>query len=115
MGPCDKDNYRNWLLANPRAFVAGARGFCKQAGLSETWDSIKLPLLLGLLTYGGMKAGTAWGRYAQRTGNPNGPIKGPLLKVLEAALPADEHVVYKGTPEYDSVRAYRMNRGYPDA
>ena len=30
MDPCD-NTYRSWLLADPKAFVAGVRGFCKQA------------------------------------------------------------------------------------
>ena len=107
MDPRDIARYRRQVLANPPAFVEGVQGMFKQAGLSETWDSVKLPLLLTLLTYGGMKAGTAWGRYANSTGNPNGPVKGPLLKVIEAALPKDRYFVYKGTPEYDDIMAYR--------
>lgn len=114
MGPQDISRYRSLLLSNPSAFVEGARGFFKQAGVQETWDSVKLPLLLTLLTYGGLKAGTAWGRYAGRTGNPNGPIKGPILKAIEAGLPEGEHFVYKGTPEYDDVVSYRHNKSIED-
>lgn len=111
----DIERFRTLFLSDPSAFVEGAQGLCKKAGLRETWDAVKLPLLLGLLTYGGAKAGTAWGRYAQRTGNPNGPVKGPIMKLLEAALPDGERVLYKGTPQYDAHVANKALEGYYDA
>ena len=108
MSPLDIDRYRGLFLSNPSAFVKGVHGFCKRASEDGgLWDSIKKPLLLGLLAYGGLRAGSSWGRYANSTGNPNGPIRGPLLKILEAALPKDEHLVYPGTKQYDDVVAYR--------
>ena len=110
MGPQDISRYRSLFVSDPSAFVEGARGFFKQAGVQETWDSVKFPLLLTLLTYGGLKAGTAWGRYAGRTGNPNGPIKGPILKVIESTLPKDQYFVYRGTPEYDRISRYRADK-----
>lgn len=110
MDPLDVSRYRRQLLSNPSAFVEGARDFCKQAGTSETWDSIKPWLLAAALGYGALKLGSGWGRYANSTGNPSGPVKGPILKLLESALPEDNRFVYKGTPEYDDLIAYRTRQ-----
>lgn len=110
MDPLDISRYRNWLKSNPSAFVEGARGFCKQAGIGGTWRAIK-PWVLALLGgYLAMRAGSAWGRYANRTDNPNGPIKGPFLKILEGALPEGEKLVYPGTKAYDDIIAYRTKQ-----
>lgn len=107
MDPRDIARYRSQFLANPPAFVEGVRGFCKQAGMSETWDSLKLPLFLALLAYGGLKAGSAWGRYANRTQNPNGPVKGPFMKLVEGALPEGQKVVWPGQPGYAAEQSRR--------
>ena len=108
MGPFDVRRYKSWYDSNPSAFVEGALGFCKQAAFGDTaWETVK-PLLLAMaLGYGALKLGSGWGRYANATGNPNGPVKGPILKMLEAALPAGEKLVYEGTPEYAALQARR--------
>ena len=103
MDPCD-NTYRSWLLADPKAFVAGVRGFCKQAaqqrvvfmggddedsGRAEKglWDTIK-PWLIGLGGgYLALKGGEWWGRYAQSRGYRQGPITGPFVAMANGFLP----------------------------
>lgn len=104
-------DYRQCLRDDPRSFVEGVASFCKQAQARERGDSPfrrVLPWLLGLAgIYGAMKFGSGWGRYAEKTDNPNGPVKGPIAKLLELSLPEGNRVVWPGQKAYGDVMSYR--------
>jgi len=113
MDPQDFRRYRSLLKSNPSAFVEGVRGFCtfhkqaavKQAGISETWDAVKPWLIALAIGYGGMKLGSGWGRYANKTDNPNGPVKGPLMKIVEGFLPKGKRIYWPGQDGYEAVKS----------
>ena len=50
---------------------------------SSMWGGITPWLVGGALGLGGVAAGTAWGRHAQRTGNPYGLLRGGLIDIGE--------------------------------
>ena len=103
---------RKRVLADPAAFAAGARSLCKSAALvndiSDLWGRVKPWLIALALGYGGLRLGSAWGRHAEKTKNPHGPIKGPLSEitksVVEANLPG-QTVYFPGQPGYDEALA----------
>lgn len=88
-------DYREAFRSNPNAFVKGARRFCKEAASSgmfgggrgrgrdddddrDLFDRV-LPWLIGLPAgFLALRGASQWGRYAERTGSPYGPIMGPL-------------------------------------
>lgn len=110
--------YRQHLRNDPKSFVEGVASFCKQAaryddGKRSTMSRV-LPWLLALAGgYAALKAGSGWGRYAQATDNPNGPIKGPIGKLLELSLPKGNKVLWPGQDGYDDV--IRLRTAQDDA
>ena len=122
------DTYRSWLLANPKAFVEGVRGFCKTAAQrrimivggdndesepeteKSLWDTIK-PWIIGLGGgYLALKAGERWGRFAQKHNYKYGPILGPALAGLNAVLPERYNV--QGTLTRDQANAPNNGQAY---
>lgn len=105
-GAGDIDSYREAFLADPKAFVSGARTLCKQAGAAETWDAVKPWLLALAIGYGGLKLGSGWGRYAEHTKNPNGPVVGPFMSAMNVLLPTTERIYWMGQPGYGKAKAF---------
>lgn len=105
---------RKRVLADPAAFAAGARSLCKSAsaydGGSSLWDRVKPWLIALAVGYGGLRLGSAWGRHAEKTKNPHGPVKGPLSEmtksIVEASFPG-KTVYYPGQEGYDEALARR--------
>lgn len=120
MGSCDPikmDNrlavYGQHLRNDPRSFVEGVASFCKQAARYDDGDersrfSRVLPWLLALGGgYAALKLGSGWGRWAQANDNPNGPVKGPAVRMLELSLPKGNKVLWPGQKGYDDVINFR--------
>jgi hypothetical protein len=102
--------YAYIMARDPKSFIEGARSFCKQAQYQDgrsTWSKVMPTLAILGGAYLSLKAGSGWGRYAEQTGNPNGPIKGVIGKMLEGLLPQDQKVYWKGSPEYSVLQKKR--------
>lgn len=102
--------YRKSFQSNPNAFLEGVVSFCKQA--SDDDDGILgriFPWVLGLGgAYGAMLLGDTWGRHAQKTGNPLGPVRGPLVAMFNKFLPADKRIQpVAGKPEDHPMGSHR--------
>lgn len=88
---CEKAaEYSDLYALDPEAFE---RGFMKvaqyyeepqQQGRAKTmWQKAKPWVIGGAATLGALGLGSMYGRHAQRTGNPYGPIKGSLVDFAE--------------------------------
>lgn len=108
--------YEAALMHDPSSFVQGVVSFCKaaeeQASAGDVYETGRhrgflarvLPWVLALGGgYLAMKAGSGWGRYANATNNPNGPVKGPIMKMLELSLPKGNNVLWPGQKAFDDV------------
>ena len=100
--------YERHLRNDPRSFVEGVVSFCKQAEGYGDGESTFSKILPWLLAIGGgyalLNLGSSWGRYAEKTGNKLGPVKGPLGKLVEGMLPKDQpKPVWPGEPGYDDI------------
>lgn len=87
--------YRKSFQSNPNAFLEGVVSFCKQAsdGDDEGLFDKVLPWVVGAGgIYGAMLLGDTWGRYAARTNNKLGPVRGPMSALLNKFLPKDKRV-----------------------
>ena len=86
--------YRKSFQSNPDAFMEGVVSFCKQASRDDRSFLEKLfPWVLGIGgLYGATLLGDAWGRYASKTNNPLGPVRGPLTLALNKFLPEDKRI-----------------------
>ena len=104
--------YKQHLRNDPKSFVEGVASFCKQASRNDGERSAFSKVLPWLLTlaggYAALKLGSGWGRYAQANDNPNGPVKGPIAKLLELSLPKGNKVLWPGQEGYDDVIKLRM-------
>lgn len=88
--------YRKSFRSNPDAFMEGVVSFCKQASRDDRSLLEKLfPWVLGIGgLYGASLLGDAWGRYANKTGNKMGPVRGPLTLALNKFLPEGKQVQF---------------------
>ena len=87
--------YRKSFRSNPDAFMEGVVSFCKRASDDDEKGFVEkmLPWVFGIGgAYGAMLLGDTWGRHAHRTGNPLGPVRGPLTSALNAFLPKEKRI-----------------------
>lgn len=115
--------YKVAFAQDPKSFVRGVLEFCKQADVQLSGvpngeyevrpkKNLFMRILPWLAVLGGgylaLKGGEAWGRYANASKNPYGPIKGPTLKLLEKLHGGK--FLYPGQPGYDETKDLRQLR-----
>lgn len=90
--------YRESYRTNPDAFLEGVVSFCKRASDDDRSLLERMfPWVLGLGgAYGAMLLGDAWGRHANAHGIKLGPVRGPVVTMLNKALPKEKQFDLSG-------------------
>ena len=110
-------DYKAAFAQDPSSVVRGVLMFCKQAEYSDDYEVKKKKSLFGKILpwvavlgggYAALKGGELWGRYANASKNPYGPIKGPTLKLIEKLT--NSKFLYPGQPGYDEAKDTRQLR-----